>query len=326
MNYFELIDQVASLKELEALRIRFLGKDGIISSKIKALASLSITERKIQGAVLNNLKNDIAAKIDQKKACFTVTHKSDLDFSFPISSKIGRQHILTHSIDQLDKIFNSMGFQKIFGPDVESSFYNFEALNIPPSHPARDNNDTFYLQDGSLLRTHVTAVQIRLLESLVANPHDFRAYSIGRVFRNDSHDATHVSMFHQVEGIIVEDGVSMRHLKGFLEYLLANFFGKEIPVRFRPSYFPFTEPSCEVDIPAIFKNDRLEISTWDSGKPIEIGGCGIIHPAILRRFNFDGRQAFAFGLGLERWVMLKYGISNINIFYDNHIPFISFQD
>jgi phenylalanyl-tRNA synthetase alpha chain len=320
-----------SAQELDDIRINLLGRNGSITKALKEIANLPIEERKIKGKEINDQKIEIEKAIEEKKQYFmNLDELSNFDYSTPAKIKQGKRHIISESIELLEKIFHNMNFEKLIGPDIETPYYNFEALNIACDHPARDNNDTFYIENNSendnqsekLLRTHVTAVQIRFLESLQDKTIQKRAYSIGRVYRNDSHDATHVSSFHQIEGIIIEDGVTMQNLKGFLEHLYSEFFGQKAKINFRPSYFPFTEPSCEVDIMAKIQNGKLIMSLDNDSKPIEMGGCGIIHPSILDRFDLSNRQAFAFGMGLERAIMLKHGIPNINILYDNEMPFL----
>lgn len=323
MNYDDIINRAKNKAELEQTRILLLGKKSALVNAMQELGKLTLKERKIEGTRLNKIKEEITQKLEKKQLSFTQIDVNEIDYTFPFSIAIGRKHIITQAIEKLHIIFAKAGFDHIIGPDIEDVYYNFEALNIAIEHPARDNNDTFYMQqDGKLLRTHVTAVQIRLLEAMKNNPRETRSYSIGRVYRNDAHDATHSCSFHQIEGIIIEDDVTMQHLKGFLEYLFDEFFEQKSYVRFRPSYFPFTEPSCEVDIFTQQINDKLTISK--TGKALELGGCGIIHPTILEKFNQNGKQALAFGVGLERLIMIKHGISNLHDLYENHVPTLKY--
>lgn len=334
MDYLKEIENASNIEALENVRVKLLGKEGLITNQIKGLSKLNSEEKKQQGAILNKLKQETKQHIEIKKASLEKKEEEDQnDYTLPYRKEYTKQHPISCAIKKLENIFARIGFENLVGPDVEDTYHNFDALNIKENHPSRESHDTFYMEDEErkdlLLRTHVTAVQIRLLEK-IAKEKEFlgekenkiRAFSIGRVYRNDSHDATHGSMFHQIEGIIIEDGVTMQHLKGCLEFLLKNFFEKEIPIRFRPSYFPFTEPSCEIDIPAKMENGKLEISDFSSGKLVEIGGCGIIHPKILKNFGLENKQAFAFGMGLERWIMLKNGITNFHALYENKVPWL----
>lgn len=334
----------ADTQSIESVRVQLLGKNGTITNMLKELASFSIEEKQARGKQLNILKTIVSEKLQIRKEQLESKQNEDkFDYSIALDKtmlneansyniNLGSEHIIPKTIARLNEIFKASGFEAAYGPDIETSYYNFEALNIPLEHPARDNNDTFYMHDSvgeneditKLLRTHTTTVQIRLLEQMKNNQHDMRSYSIGRVYRNDTHDATHACSFHQIEGIIIEDGVTMQHLKGFLEYLLAEFFERKCSVRFRPSYFPFTEPSCEADIYVKNLDGKLEVTTSDDGKPLELGGCGIIHPSILDHFNMHGKQAFAFGFGLERVIMIKYGITNLHDLYNNYMPVLNY--
>ena len=325
MEMIKKIESALNLKELENLRVELLGKNGTITKQLKELGQLSIEEKKTKGKAINELKNEIAQAIEIKKHMLSNKESdNEIDFTIPEKVSSGYSHIISQEIKTLNEIFNNIGFKAISGPDIESTYYNFEALNIEESHPARDDNDTFYMkEDEKLLRTQVTSVQIRLLEEMKRKEEtECRAFSIGRVYRNDNHDATHVSSFHQVEGIIIEENITMQHLKGFLTYLFEEFFQQKVNIRFRPSYFPFTEPSCEVDICAEVENGKLIMKEWGQGKALEVGGCGIIHPKILKNFGMPEANAFAFGMGLERMIMLKNNIPNINTLYNNQMPFL----
>lgn len=326
MDYKSLIEKAKTLKEIEDIRIQLLGKKGSITQQLKELSTLSVEEKKEKGKTLNVLKNQISQLIEEKKEILEEKNKqiNTIDYSILQNKKFGNKHIITEAIELLHEIFQNIGFEFANGPDIELPYYNFDALNIPENHPSRDNHDTFYMHESnSILRTQGTAVQARLLEAMKDNPKDTRSYSIGRMYRNDSHDATHTCMFHQIEGIIIEDGVTMQHLKGFLEYLLQEFFEKKVKITFRPSFFPFTEPSCEVDIFTQTVNGKLEVA--ENGKPLELGGCGIIHPKILKEFNQEGKQSFAFGMGLERLIMIKHRISNIHTLYNNKIDELKYE-
>ena len=319
------------INELNALRIKWLGKNGTLTQKLKSLAQYEMAQRKELGSKWNELKKEIEAQLVlQENELANFDNHDDYDYTLPFDKTnlnevinknitITKPHIINHTIERFHEIFKASGFKHLIGPDIEDAYYNFQALNIPTEHPARDNNDTFYLEEkNQLLRTHTTAVQIRLLESMQNQPHDVRSYSIGRVYRNDSHDATHASSFFQIEGIIIEDNITMQHLKGFLEHLFQEFFEQKINVLFSPSYYPFTEPSSQIDIFAKQENGKLVVT--QEGQTLEIGGCGIVHPSILETFNQKGKTAFAFGIGLERLCMIKYGISNLHDLYSNYIP------
>lgn len=335
-DYKSMIENATTSSELDSVKVHFLGRNGLLTNQLKALSQLDIETRKEKGKALNEVKiaieNAIKEKLLQLEIIANANKKNEIDYTIAPNVEIGHEHLISKSIKALHRIFEKAGFNEILGPDIEDVFYNFEALNIAKEHPARDNNDTFYMHEqNQLLRTQVTCVQARLLEKMQEQLQNFdpeikselsqtRSYSIGRVYRNDSHDATHACMFHQIEGVIIEDGVTMQNLKGFLEYLFSEFFLQDIKVRFRPSYFPFTEPSCEVDVFTKQINGKLVIQNDGSGTPLELGGCGIIHPTILERFGMDDQQAFAFGMGLERIIMVKHGITNLHDLYNNHVP------
>lgn len=320
----KIIESATTIQSLHKIKAELIGENGFITNELKKLASLSIEEKKTLGPSLNTLKNNIAQEIKKREEELSKQVLIKPDLGLLLEEAIGFKHIITESVEKLKDIFHEIGFEYFEGPDIEKTYYNFDALNMPENHPARDNNDTFYMNEDKteLLRTQVTAVQIRLLESIMKINKDVRAYSIGNVYRNDSHDATHSCQFQQIEGIILEKGVTIQHLKGFLEYLIEKFFERKAKIVFRPSFFPFTEPSCEVYAYTQIMEDKLIIC--EEGTPLEIGGCGIIHPSILKKFNKEGKQAFAFGMGLERWIMLKYGIKNIHSLYNNQINELKF--
>lgn len=304
MNYEDLINNVSNIQQLHEIKANLIGKNGEITIKLKELSDKSIDEKKRIGKEINEIKILIEKLIKEKEEQLKKKNSPKIDYSLFNDEKIGKSNLIQDSIKLIEKIFEDIGFSKITGPDIETSYYNFDALNIPVDHPARDNNDTFYINENDVLRTQTTAVQVRLLENL-KNMHsnEIRAYSIGRTYRNDDMDATHSCMFHQIEGVILEKNVSMQHLKGFIEYFLGKFFEQDIKITFYPSFFPFTEPSCE-----IFANMN--------GKSLELGGCGIIHPDILTKFEVKN-EAFAFGMGLERLIMIKHKISNLQELYGN---------
>ena len=321
----------ASLGALEDLRVAALGRRGRITEMMKQLGGLNPERRREAGQALNRLKDEVQAAIETRKAGLADAAlearllAERIDVSLPARPETtGRIHPITQTIDELTAIFCEMGFQVAEGPHIESDYYNFTALNIPPEHPARQEHDTFYLppdEGGTprVLRTHTSPVQIRYME---ANEPPIRIIVPGRTFRSD-HDATHSPMFHQVEGLVVDKAIHMGHLKGCLIDFCRAFFGvDDLPVRFRPSYFPFTEPSAEVDIGCRRSKDGLEIGAGDDW--LEILGCGMVHPKVLRYGGIDpdAYQGFAFGMGIERIAMLKYGIPDLRTMYDSDLRWL----
>jgi len=315
----------ADLTALEALRVRALGKKGEITQRMKALGGREPEARKAAGQALNAVKDAVAAAVEARKAALADTElearlaAERVDVTLPARpDAVGRLHPIGQTIEELVAIFGEMGFAVAEGPDIEDDFHNFSALNIPPEHPARQEHDTFYLPeraDGSrmVLRTHTSPVQIRTMQS---TPPPIRIIVPGRTFRADS-DATHSPMFHQVEGLVVDETTHMGHLKGVLIEFCRAFFGlDDLPVRFRPSYFPFTEPSAEVDIGCTRDGGQLKIGAGDDW--LEILGCGMVHPKVLENCGIDSTryQGFAFGMGIERIAMLKYGMPDLRPFFD----------
>ena len=307
-------DSVNSKPDLDEIYRSFLGKKGEVNILLKSLGSLPQEKRKEAGKTLNQLKssldsaytqrsNIISDKVNQDKL-----KKEKIDFTLPgFEGFHGSAHPVTQTIKDICNFFEKMGFDIESGPEAEIDYYNFEALNVPDDHPAKDMHDTFYLNNKGLLRTHTSPVQIRTMEKAQA-PH--RIICPGKVYRKDS-DLTHTPMFHQIEGLVVEEGASFSQLKGLLNDFLEDFFGKEVELRFRPSYFPFTEPSAEADIR--WKKNWLEVL-----------GCGMVHPNVLKGVgvNTNKYSGFAFGLGVERMAMLKYDIPDLRAFFDNDIRFL----
>jgi phenylalanyl-tRNA synthetase alpha chain len=310
---------------LEDVRVAVLGKKGRVTSLMRDLGGLDPEARKIRGAALNLLKTEIAAALDARKfelqdnalAARLESERVDVTLSARPTSE-GRIHPISQTIDEITAIFADMGFAVAEGPDVEGDFYNFTALNIPPEHPARQMHDTFYLPDAPdgtqrVLRTHTSPVQIRTMLS-VKPP--IRIIAPGRTYRSD-YDMTHTPMFHQVEALVVDEAVHMGHLKGcIVEFCRAFFDIDDLPVRFRPSFFPFTEPSAEVDIGCMRSGGELKIGAF--GDWLEIMGCGMVHPKVLANCGIDPTryQGFAFGMGIERIAMLKYGIPDLRTFFE----------
>lgn len=325
------IANTADLQALEALRIRALGKKSDLMLLMKTLGSMAPDERREFGAALNAAKESITKELENRKhALETValdqrlTHES-LDITLPIRPEgQGRYHPINQTMDEIIAIFAQMGFAVAEGPDIEDDFHNFTALNFPPEHPARQMHDTFFFppqEDGSrkLLRTHTSPVQIR---TMVKQKPPIRIIAPGRTYRCDS-DMTHTPMFHQVEGLVIDTAIHMGHLKGCLiEFLEAYFEVDTVPVRLRPSYFPFTEPSAEVDIGCSRKEGALKIGAGDDW--LEILGCGMVHPNVLLACGLDPNehQGFAFGMGIERIAMLKYGIPDLRTFFESDLRWL----
>ncbi|MBI4183508.1 MAG: phenylalanine--tRNA ligase subunit alpha [Proteobacteria bacterium] len=330
----ELLAEIAAaadLDRLEALRVAALGRKGAITERMKALGAMAPEARRAAGQAFNALKEEVAAAIEARR---TGLAEADLearlaaeriDITLPVRPEAeGRVHPISQTVDELVAIFGEMGFAVAEGPDIEDDFHNFTALNIPPEHPARQEHDTFYLRaraDGSrmLLRTQTSTVQIRTMTG--AKP-PFRIIAPGRTYRCDS-DATHSPMFHQVEGLMVDETTHMGHLKGCLvDFLRAFFDVDDLPVRFRPSYFPFTEPSAEVDIGCRREGGELLIGHGEDW--MEILGCGMVHPSVLRNCGVDPEayQGFAFGMGIERITMLKYGIPDLRTFFESDLRWL----
>ncbi|MFT5449370.1 MAG: phenylalanyl-tRNA synthetase alpha chain [Gammaproteobacteria bacterium] len=303
------------VRDVESLRVRFLGKQGLITSQLKALGSLSAQQRPAAGKLINEAKQLIDALIKERRV---VLERSAMDAQLADElidvtlpgrgQSMGGLHPVTRTRERIEDFFTSIGFDIAQGPEIEDDFHNFEALNIPAHHPARAMQDTFYFGDGRVLRTHTSPVQIRTMQKS-APP--LRIIAPGRVYRCDS-DLTHTPMFHQVEGLMVGEDVTMAHLKGILNDFLRNLFESELEVRFRPSYFPFTEPSAEVDI------------RGDNGW-LEVLGCGMVHPQVLENVGIDSERytGFAFGMGIERLAMLRYRINDLRMFFDNDLRFLA---
>ena len=309
-----LLKKAEDLKILEKIYIDLLGKNGEINLLLKNLGKLPKSQRKESGKVLNQLKNDLEglfqSRQEQLKEIFFSEElkKESIDITLPGRlNESGTLHPVTSTIFEISSFFTSIGFEIASGPEVETDFYNFESLNIPNDHPAKDMHDTFYLANDSLLRTHTSPVQVRTMEK---QKPPIRMICPGRVYRKDS-GLTRTPMFHMIEGLVIEENASFSVLKGLLLDFIADFFGKDVDIRFRPSYFPFTEPSAEVDI------------KWKRGW-LEILGCGMVHPNVLEMsgINSKNHSGFAFGLGLERMAMLKYDIPDLRAFFENDLRFL----
>ena len=316
---------ISSIDSLEALRIKYLGKKGLVSLEMKSLSSLSIDEKKIKGQELNSFKSFFEKEIQNKRSEIETSsineklRKENIDATLPPRNfETGRLHPISQTTYKIIEIFGNMGFAVKSGPDIETDFNNFTALNIPDHHPAREMQDTFYL-DKKVLRTHTSPVQVRTM--LESKP-PIRIIVPGRTYRSDS-DSTHTPMFHQVEGLLIDEKSTMSHLKGCLIDFLKEFFEiSDLKYRFRPSYFPFTEPSAEMDIAYTKTNNVLKFGEGD--KWLEILGCGMVNPIVLENCKIDSKkfQGFAFGMGIERLSMLKYGITDIRSFYESDFRWI----
>ena len=309
------IGAATDLRSLEGLRVRYLGKKGELTARLKELGGLAPERRRAIGEKLNRVKDELQALISRRRseleaaALESRLHAERIDVTLPArGQRPGGIHPVTLTLERIEELFIQLGFEISDGPEIEDSYHNFEALNIPEDHPARAMHDTFYVASGNLLlRTHTSNVQVRVMER---RPPPLRIIAPGRVYRCDS-DTTHTPMFHQIEGLLVDEGVSFSDLKGVLEDFVNNFFEREVTLRFRPSYFPFTEPSAEVDI--------MGANGW-----LEILGCGMVHPRVLQNVGIDSERytGFAFGMGAERLAMLKYGIDDIRLFFENDLRFL----
>ena len=323
-NFDSLLESASDPKQLEQIRIDFLGKKGKLPALMKELRNASSEEKPQLGKDINLLKHHVENKINSKGACLGTksSKKSDETFDTTLPGRkelTGTLHPITQVMEEITSIFFGLGFQVEEGPEIETDYYNFEALNIPKDHPARDMQDTFYIEDETVLRTHTSPVQIHTMEN---REPPLRIIAPGKVYRCDS-DVSHTPMFHQIEGLMVDEGLSFSHLKGVMNIFLQEVFGKDTKIRFRPSFFPFTCPSAEVDIQCVMcsgKGCRVCSQTgW-----LEILGAGMVDPAVFKSVGYDSEKwtGFAFGLGIERIAMLKFGINDIRLFFENDLRFL----
>ncbi|MEE8371824.1 MAG: phenylalanine--tRNA ligase subunit alpha [Sphingomonadales bacterium] len=325
------IEGARDSRSLEDLRVGALGKKGRVTALTKKLGAMSVEERKRAGPRYNKLKNEVGLAIEKRRRTLEAEAlearlvAESVDVTLPVHEiPRGRIHPVSQVMDEIAEIFADLGFRVAEGPDIEDDFHNFTALNIPPEHPARQMHDTFYLkpdEDGErkLLRTHTSPVQIRTMQS---QKPPIRIIAPGRTYRSDS-DATHTPMFHQIEGLVIDEETHMGHLKGCLEAFVKAFFEvDEVRMRFRPSYFPFTEPSAEVDIGCSWKDGQLKIGPGDDW--LEILGCGMVNPRVLEFCGLDSEryQGFAFGCGIDRLAMLKYGMTDLRAFFDSDLRWL----
>ena len=309
------IEGVSDIAALDEIRVKYLGKKGFFTEQMKTLGALSAEERPAAGAVINQAKQQVQDALNARRDALEVAVLNQklaaetIDVSLP-GRRIenGGLHPVTRTIERIERLFGEMGFKVARGPEIEDGFHNFDALNIPAHHPARTDHDTFYFNPDLMLRTHTSGVQIRTMQQ---QQPPIRIIAPGRVYRND-YDMTHTPMFHQVEGLLVDEHASFTELKGILHDFLRNYFEEDLTIRFRPSYFPFTEPSAEVDV--MGKN----------GKWLEVLGCGMVHPNVLRSVGIDPEKysGFAFGMGVERLTMLRYGVNDLRAFFENDLRFL----
>ncbi len=320
------IDAAGDLASLDQLRVQYLGKKGLISLQMKTLGSLPAEERPLFGKLVNEAKDEVAGRISESKlrleafALESRLESEKIDVTLPgRGTTPGGMHPVSRSMRRIETLFQRAGFAVETGPEIEDEFHNFEALNIPDHHPARAMHDTFYFPDGRLLRTHTSPVQIR---AMVDQEPPIKLIAPGRVYRCDS-DLTHTPMFHQVEGLVVDRDVSLANLKSILQQFLQQFFERDLKVRLRPSYFPFTEPSAEVDMECVMcggEGCRVCSGTgW-----LEVLGCGMVHPNVLKNVGIDPEEytGYAFGMGVERLTMLRYGVNDLRLFFENDLRFL----
>ncbi len=309
------IESVNDVAALEELRVQYMGKKGYFTEQMKSLGSLPAAEKPAAGARINQAKEQVQTALNAKRDDLQAAELNKklsaetIDVSLPGRRlENGGLHPVTRTIERIERLFGELGFAVATGPEIEDDFHNFDALNIPAHHPARTDHDTFFFNPSLMLRTHTSGVQIRTMEH---QQPPIRIIAPGRVYRND-YDMTHTPMFHQVEGLLVDEKTSFTELKGILHDFLRNFFEEDLTIRFRPSYFPFTEPSAEVDV--MGKNGR-----W-----LEVLGCGMVHPSVLRSVGIDPEKysGFAFGMGVERLTMLRYGVNDLRSFFENDLRFL----
>ena len=320
------VAEAADLAKLDEVRVRYLGKKGLLTQQLKSIGGLVPEHRRAFGQAVNSAKDKLSGSIESRKvalqqsALTAALDQDAIDVTMPgRGQQSGSLHPIMRTLDRLLEIFIRMGFDIADGPEIEDDFHNFEALNIPKDHPARAMHDTFYVNESTVLRTHTSPVQIRYMG---AHPPPLRVVAPGRVYRCDS-DMTHTPMFHQIECLAVDENISFAELKGVLTHFLQQFFETDLSLRLRPSYFPFTEPSAEVDISCVFcrgKGCRVCKQTgW-----LEVLGCGMVHPEVFRHVNVDSERytGYAFGLGVERLAMLRYGVNDLRTFFENDLNFL----
>ena len=321
------IESAASLQELDAVRVKYLGKKGELTAVLKTMGKLSPEERPKVGQMANEVRELITADLEKRNELLKAAQQEmklkaeTIDVTLPGTKvEIGHKHPLSIVLDEVKEIFLGMGFEVVGGPEGEWDYYNFEALNIPKDHPARDTQDTFYITENMLLRTQTSGVQIRTMEN---KKPPIRMIAPGRVFRSDAVDATHSPLFHQIEGMAIDEGITMGDLKGTLETFAKKLYGEQTKIRLRPHHFPFTEPSCEIDV-SCFKCGGCGCSMCKGEGWIEILGGGMVHPKVLRTGGIDPEKysGFAFGVGLERIAMFRFGLDDMRLLYENDVRFL----
>lgn len=326
------VEAVQTLDELKQIQAKYLGRKGLLRALTANLAALSAEEKKAAGQTINQIKQEIVQEIAKKQRVFNTTEPVSptpqaFDITLPGEKReTGRRHPLYQTMSEISNIFKRLGFDIVYGPEIETEYYNFEALNIPLEHPSRDAFDTFYLSSKDkkyLLRSHTSPVQIRVMEK---RQPPLQVIAPGKVFRPDTPSPSRFPMFHQVEGLMVGEDVNFAHLKGILDLFAKEFFGKDIKMRFRPSFFPFTEPSAEVDISCVIcKGKGTGCSVCRGEGWLEVLGAGMVHPKVFEAVGYDPEKytGFAFGMGVERLTMLKYHINDIRLFTENHLEFLN---
>ena len=323
-EFIKVLGEARSAADLEQIRIKFLSRNGILSQLFDKLKDIPKERKPLAGKSLNLLRNELTEKFDLKQEelkTFTDAENSQIDLTLPgYQYRIGGKHILTQTLDEIKSIFKRLGFSVYEGPEVESDYYNFEALNFPADHPARDMQDTFFISEKFLLRTHTTPVQVRILEN---HKPPVRAIMPGRVYRNEAVSARSYCMFHQVDGIYVDTDVTFAELKGTLVSFAKEFYGENLRYRFRPSFFPFTEPSAEMDITCFLCKGKGCKICKNTGW-LEILGCGMVDPNVFKYVDVDPEKftGYAFGMGIERIGLLKYGITDIRMYFENDLRFL----
>jgi len=312
------LEKVNDLTALEEFRIKYLGRKGQITRMLSQIGNLPAEQKPQAGQLANKIKKEVTTAFEQLKKTLLESQQQTrelIDVTLPGKPvRIGKPHVITQTLNELLEIFGRMGFAVAYGPEVEDEWHNFGALNMGPEHPSRDPFDCFYIDDNVLLRSHTSPVQIRIMES--TKP-PIRIVAPGRVYRPDTVDATHMYMFHQLEALVVDEGVSMVDMKTTIEQFIHTFFGPETKWRFRPSFFPFTEPSAEVDL---LLADKAGKESW-----VEMGGCGMVDPNVFDAVGIDSEKytGWAFGFGIERLAMRKYGITDIRLFFENDLRFLN---
>jgi len=321
------IEGSANLAELDQVRVRLLGKKGLITEQLKTLGTLAANDRAAAGQRINQAKESVAAALEARKAVLERAAVAAelaggaIDVTVPGRGQgQGGLHPVSKVRRRMELIFGGAGFEVVEGPEIEDEFHNFEALNIPPLHPARAMHDTFYFPDGKLLRTHTSNVQVHIMQS---RKPPLRVIAPGRVYRCDS-DMTHTPMFHQVEGLVVDEGITLANLKSMLHLFMEQFFERNLKMRFRPSYFPFTEPSAEVDIECLLCGGSGCASCKRTGW-IEVLGCGMVHPNVFAQVGIDAERytGYAFGMGIDRMAMLRYQVPDVRLFFENDLRFLT---